>query len=257
MAVIAAEDGDRFRYDTVDTIPAGPVTIDLENRGKQPHDLSILRPRANVTAAQLGELLNGPVPEAAITIAQLHGGPAPVAPQSRQRVSLRLDPGEYYLASLHRGADGRIGAAHGMVRRLTVLAPSEDFARRARAPQEGAGVTVTDENIRLPDGFGVPGWYQVTVTGQKPHQLVVVKVNEGASAEDAKAWLTAVDAGPPPGPAPFSFVGGTAPLDPNRSDAIDLDLGAGTFVAYCPLPDREDGFTPAFAKGVFISFTRA
>ena len=48
-----------------------------------------------------------------------------------------------------------------------------------------------------------------------------------------------------------------APLDPGHSDSVRLDLGPGNYVAYSPMPDRSRGFSPGYAQGIFVPFTRA
>src|SRR5262249_21749370 len=131
IKIAAAEDGERYRFDAPAVAPAGTLALELENLGELPHDLVVLRPRVGVSTRQIEEVLAGPAPEAATTLVQPLGGAAPVAPKAKQTVAMRFEPGDYYLASFTRGADGRPGTLHGMYRRMEVVPAPDALARRA------------------------------------------------------------------------------------------------------------------------------
>jgi hypothetical protein len=253
--IVAHDDGDSSSYDAPDVVAAGPLAIEFTNTGAAAHDLTILRPHAEISPTQLGSLLSGPAPDAAFAAADLLGGAGPVAPQASQSVAVLLAPGDYELASMTRGADGRLGVARGLHRRLRVVGPvatpGEDGV--PALPTVIAAVGLHDDSIELPATF-TPGWYRVTNVGQAVHDLTLAKVNDGVKPDDVKQWLRGAAVAPPPSPAPFSFAGGAAPLDPAASVWVKLVPPAGVYVAWDTELDRGGGFGPFREKGLFGSF---
>ncbi len=175
-----SEEGERYRFEAPEAVQSGPVAIEIHNTGTRQHNFVVVQPKPSVTMDQLSDLLSGPAPQAAPTIAQFLGGSAVVPPGDKRSVAMHLEVGEYMLISTHNGTDGRPDTAHGLIRRLVVAPAPEAVARRAKPPHDGAGVTMTDDSFKLPDGFGVSGWYKVTNSGQRPHELAIIKINDGA-----------------------------------------------------------------------------
>lgn len=256
LTVVATEKDGRFQFDAADVVPAGPLGLELDNQGTQPHDVAVLRANPNVSRQQLAELLSGPAPEAVTAIAQFLGGSAAIAPNTKQTVALTLDPGDYFLASLYRGPDGRIGAAGGLYRSLTVV-PDAPNAKGPASPESAGTVSITDDMVTLPPGFGLAGWYKVQDDGTQPHELTIVKLNDGVTADQLKAWLVATESGPSLQQAPFVLVGGSGALSPGNSDLIRVELGPGNYVAYCTMPNLAANSSPSYNQGAFLAFSRA
>ncbi len=87
--------------------------------------------------------------------------------------------------------------------------------------------------------------FQLTTTGQEPHHMQIVRLNEGKALPDLLAAMASH--GPPPAWA--EFVGGPNAPSPNASASIvTLDLAPGTYGVLCVIPSP-DG-VPHLAKGM-------
>lgn len=116
---------------------------------------------------------------------------------------------------------------------ITVVAKEYAFSAEASAVVDSlANVTIKNE-------------------GKEPHQAVLIKLAEGKTIDDAKAFFTATT--PPPGPPPFSVGGGTTVVEPGASTTVTQALPAGTYAFWCFVP-AADG-TPHFLKGMTAPIT--
>jgi hypothetical protein len=70
----------------------------------------------------------------------------------------------------------------------------------------------------------------------QPHELVVVKLAEGKTVDDVKAWYRA-----PSGPPPFEAVGGINGLSTGGTGFMTLDLQPGAYAAICVIPEPASG----------------
>ena len=81
--------------------------------------------------------------------------------------------------------------------------------------------------------------------GKEAHQAALIKLADGKTVDDAKAFFASEAA--PTGPPPFNVAGGTTAVDPGGKIAITQSLPAGTYVFLCFVPDA-DG-CPALRQG--------
>ncbi|MEY2398340.1 MAG: hypothetical protein QOJ00_1514 [Actinomycetota bacterium] len=90
-------------------------------------------------------------------------------------------------------------------------------------------------------------------TGQQPHQAALIKIADGKTLDDAKAFLSAEGSAAPAGPPPFTVGGGTTVIDPGGSATVTQSLPAGSYAFFCfvPGPDR----APHFVKGMTAAIT--
>ncbi|HEX2077651.1 MAG TPA: cupredoxin domain-containing protein [Longimicrobium sp.] len=107
-----------YAYGLEDGLRAGTRTIEVENRGREPHQVLLIRlppgvaPEAEVAWFRGGS--RGPRP------GHPHGGILEVLPGETTRFTTTLEPGEYMLLCGIRAPDGRRHFEHGMVKTLTV-----------------------------------------------------------------------------------------------------------------------------------------
>lgn len=80
----------------------------------------------------------------------------------------------------------------------------------------------------------------------EPHQAALLKIADGKTVEDVKAFLSST--GAPTGPPPFTVGGGTTGVDPGGTIDITQALPAGTYGFFCFIPDATG--VPHFAKGM-------
>jgi hypothetical protein len=253
--VVANDDGNRSSFDAPVAVRAGPIAIEFTNAGATAHDLTILAPHPGLRVDQLDEVLAGPAPEAASAVSTFFGGAGPIPSKSSQVIAVLLEPGDYELAAVARGADGRVGASQGLHRTLVVTGPTVTPGQGGTPPLPTVigAVGLRDDGIDLPDSFA-PGWYRVSNAGSQVHDLTLARASDGVKTDDVKQWLTSADNGKPPSSPPFAFAGGAAPLDPRSSVWVKLSLAAGSYLAWDDQSDRGGDFHPFREKGVAATF---
>jgi hypothetical protein len=82
----------------------------------------------------------------------------------------------------------------------------------------------------------------MTNAGTEPHEMTILHVDDGATADDVVAAIEGHT--PPPGTA----VGGMQALPPGTTQQLQLDLEPGEYVVICHVPSP-DG-TPHHARGM-------
>ncbi len=89
--------------------------------------------------------------------------------------------------------------------------------------------------------------FAVTNNGPQMHELEIIKLDSGKTAEDFAKWMVK-----PAGPPPAHAVGGIAPEAPGRTAYFSADFSAGNYVTMCFIPDAKDG-KPHFMHGMMLN----
>ncbi len=112
---------------------------------------------------------------------------------------------------------------------------------------EPVAINTVEYAFQAPDSIKA-GLVELNFTnkGKEAHLAGLAKLNEGQTFDDAKAFF--MSSGPPAGPPPFVEYGGNPTADPGLGGTMTLDLPAGDYVLFCPLP-APDG-TPHMVKGM-------
>src|SRR5262249_16188355 len=140
--------------------------------------------------------------DAALRLVSVDGGPGALNPARTAEVTLDLKPGNYVLACFVAGADGVPHLAKGMLKPFSV-APHPSQAS-VPAPENKGTLTLRDYGFDIPDSVPAgPVTYRVTNSGPQPHELNVIKLAPGKTANDVIAWEQN-----PTTPPPFEAVGG-------------------------------------------------
>jgi hypothetical protein len=230
-------DANDYSYTLPDSIPAGLVTLVMRNAGKEPHHAQLLKLNTGVTIDQfLVALRQGEGP--ALALVSLAGGPGALDPGPlSDEVTLDLQPGTYIVVCFIAGPDGVPHVAKGMVKPLTVTAPTGP----ASTTQPTARATITLRDFAfdtppdpLPSGRNT---WRITNAGPQPHEITVAKMGAGGSAADVLKFFTT----PPSGPPPYQSVGGFQGIDANGGGWLTLDLPAVDYTFYCAIPDPTSG----------------
>jgi hypothetical protein len=223
------------------------VQLRLHNAGQQPHQATIVRLHAGVSSEQFVAALHADE-AGALALVDFEGGVGAVDHGAAASAYTTLAPGDYELVCFVHGADHVPHVAKGMIMPFHVDGP----AQRAPAPHADGTVGLHDFGFDLPGGFG-RGTYAVTNHGNEPHEVTILRVADGHSAEDVLRYLGATT---PAGPPPFTDAGGLGAISPGVTAYAVLALPPGQYLAVCFVPN-ETTHLPHLAMGMSQSFTVA
>jgi len=129
-----------YGFDAPASVSAGPVTMRLENHGKELHQAQLIRLEGGKTVADLEKVLKNPGPPPSWI--KFVGGPNGIAPGTEANATQVLAPGNYAYICLIPSPDGVIHAAKGMVQPFVVTAGSAGAA--AEQPPGDLTIKLTD-----------------------------------------------------------------------------------------------------------------
>lgn len=228
---VAAND---FAFQAPDKIPAGVVTILLENHGKEVHQAQLVKLEDGKTVNDLAAAMknHGPPP----SWLKWMGGPNAVAPGQQVNASAVLAPGQYAYLCLIPSPDGTLHSAKGMVRPFQVTDASSTSS--AELPASNHTIRLVDYTFEQSRPL-TPGRQTILVenAGPQPHELVLVKLAPGKKVEDFGTWAMTGMKGPPPAMP----VGGVVVLEKGGRGTFTADLQAGEYGLICFVPDAKDG----------------
>jgi hypothetical protein len=234
------------RFDGPGTLPAGQTTIHLRNRGKEPHQLQLLKLDAGKTPGDLAKALKAGtqgIPDWAKHL----GGPNAVGGGHTSHATLYLEPGSYVIICGIPAKNHHTHAALGMQKTLRVThtrpPPPEFQGNFHMAMFEYEFVVVQ------PLRKGRHTFYIVN-RGSQVHQASFIRLNPGASAEDVLAALEHAS----PMHMPGTLIGGMSGLEPGRDGTFTAELTPGRYAIMClfsnPVPSESHA-----AKGMVMNFT--
>jgi hypothetical protein len=234
------------RFEGPDTIPGGQVTIRLQNRGKELHQLQLLKLDQGKSPADLAAALRaggGAVPQ----WAKHMGGPNGIGAGDTSEATMYLDPGSYVIICGIPTKNHQTHAALGMQKALVV-------AKNAPAPPEFYGnfhMAMFDYEFVVvqPLKKGRHTFYVIN-RGSQTHQASLVRLDPGASAEDVLA-VFAADA---PLSIPGKLIGGISGLEPGGDGTFTAEFTPGRYVIICLFSDPSARDSHA-AKGMVMNFT--
>jgi plastocyanin len=235
-----------YRFEAPKSVPAGPVTIDLVNQGKEMHQAQIVKLEEGKTVADLAKALaqQGPPP----SWIKFVGGANGVAPGGEAHATSVLEPGNYAYLCFIPSPDGKMHAAKGMVLPFQVTAASS--ATSAEAPTADVTMKLTDYDFTLSQPLKA-GHHTIAVenAGPQPHEIVLLKLAPGKKAEDFGKWAETMK-----GPPPAQPLGGVTFLDAGARGSFTADLASGAYGLICFVPDAKDG-KPHFVHGMMKTIT--
>jgi uncharacterized cupredoxin-like copper-binding protein len=234
-----------YQFDAPDSVPAGPTTIRLVNEGKELHHVALVRLEEGKTLKDLmgAFAAGGPPPAWAVDA----GGPSAAMPGATIEASLDLEPGRYAALCFVPSADGKPHLMKGMVRELKV----GDATGPARALPPAEIMMTLDDYSFTTDKPITAGRHTIRVVNNaaQSHEMVIVKLQPGKSAEDF-ARFAEKPAGPPPG----AVLDGVAGMAKGGMNQVTVDFQPGEYAFICFIPDAKDG-KPHVAHGMVKQFT--
>ena len=223
-----------FAFNAPAQIPAGVVTIRLENHGKEIHQAQLVKLEDGKTAQDFAAAMKNPGPPPSWI--KYLGGPNGAAPGQEVSTTSVLEPGQYLYLCFIPSPDGVIHAAKGMVRPFEVVAASTNAANSQ--PETDVTIKLVDYDFQSSKPLAA-GKQRILVENMGPqgHELVLVKLAPGKKVEDFASWAETGLKGPPPAEP----VGGVGVLDKGGWGVFTADLTAGDYGLICFVPDAKDG----------------
>lgn len=238
--------------DVPESIPAGYTTFRLQTEGQYPHHLIIAQLREGRTYEQLVDYLRttpGPPP----SWVTLLGGPGAPLPGGLTEATVRLDEGAYAILCAVPVPGGTPHVVMGMISPLTVTERSGPEATPAPA---NVHMVMDEYSFKMTPKI-TAGLQTIHVEnhGEQPHEFLLVRLNDGKTAEDVLEWIGQIEemhSGDIP-EAPGLFLNGVSPLETEGENTITVDFTPGEYALICPYPDEEGA--PHFVHGMIQQFT--
>lgn len=240
-----------YQFDAPDVVRSGPTHIRLINEGPDFHHVWLVRLLDGKTAEDLMTYLaagDAALPEWAVD----EGGPnTPDRPGEETSAYLDLKPGTYAMMCVVPAAvDGMPHIMKGMIRGLTVV---EAAAAPADFPEPDINLVLDDYSFGLSkaitSGHHV---FRVENHAAQAHEVVVVKLAEGKTAQDFIEWV-----GTAPREKenePGEVLGGVTGISKGEVNLVELDFQPGRYAFLCFVPDAGDGM-PHFMHGMVQEFS--
>jgi hypothetical protein len=226
--------GHDFFFAGPEHVAAGTVTIRFTNVGLEPHHAQLVHLPDDLTVEQFAEALRQDE-RAALGLVRDVGGAATVAPGLETEVGLTLEAGTYAFICVIPSPSDRIRhLAKGMVMPLVVTEP----AIAADPPVTVGTMELRDFTFEMPEV--VPSGrvtYRVANEGPaQPHEIAIVRLTPGATAEDVRRSIMT-----PSGPPPYKAVGGFQATEVGGDGYVTLDLEPGEYAAICRVTEPMSG----------------
>lgn len=233
-------------FEGPDTIPGGQITIRLQNRGREPHQLQLLKLDEGKTPADLAAVLrdgDGVVPK----WAKHMGGPNGVGSGDTSEATMYLEPGSYVIICGIPTKKHKTHAAMGMQKALHVAENGQT------APEFYGNVHMAmfdyEYVVVQPLKKGRHTFYVIN-RGSQAHQASLIRLNRGASAHDVLKAFTR-DA---PLSLPGKLIGGISGLEPGSDGTFTAELTPGRYAIMCLFSNPSARHSHA-AKGMVMNFT--
>ncbi|HLZ34287.1 MAG TPA: hypothetical protein VKP13_09725 [Nitrospira sp.] len=236
-----------FGFSGPDRIPAGVTTMQIVNKGKDPHHIQILKLHQGKTAEDFRAAITAD-PARMPNWIQFVGGPNAVLPGSDSAATMNLAEGDYLLICLIPNKEGVPHMALGMQKPLSVKGE-----KPALVSEPKAGLTITLGDFRFMQSEPITtGSHTIRVMnhGTMPHEVVLLNLDPGATAKDFGAAFEPGASGPPPGKP----VGGVVGLESGAHAFFTTQFEPGRYGLICFFPDPVTG-KPHFVQGMTSEFT--
>lgn len=176
---------------------------------------------------------------------QWYGG-VTAAPDDSAAYTIDLTPGSYTLFSFSEDENGVMDAAKGMV---ATLAVTEGASAAVSPPAADLRMQLVDFSFIIE---GEPGAgsqiVEIANTGMEAHEVVLLRLAEGASMTDVMAFMMAGENAE--GAPPFEFSGGAGPMEAGMTAWYEADLPSGEYGIICFLPSPANEGAPHFMLGM-------
>jgi len=242
--VIVAHD---YGFTGPDRVSAGMITVQVVNQGKDLHQVQILQLNEGKTAEDFYAAMKADSAHFP-PWAKFVGGPNAVMPGGKAKATMALSAGDYLLLCLVPDSKGVPHVALGMVKPLTVDATNRPLAA---PPAADRTITMTDFAFEVSHPI-TAGMHMLHVEnrGKQPHEVVVVKLDDGKTVKDFGAAFAPGASDPPPGRA----MGGLVGIEKGTTGYFSGQFEPGRYGLICFFPDPTTGALH-FTQGMMLDFT--
>ena len=237
-------------YEASQSVASGWVEVSLTNQGEARRQAAIFRFEEGKTVDDLAAALQSGEPGIPRFLTAM-GGPAGVMPGASGSVVLHLLPGDYVILDPEPDETGVPALAKGFLLPFSVA--EEDNG--AAEPQADLMIDMADYSFVLDPEAIHAGQITIQVMNSgpvEPHEMAVIRLDEGASVQD---FLAATSPDAPPGPPPGRGAAGLAALSVGEVAYVTLDLEAGVnYGLICFFPSFVNEGMPHFMLGMVNQF---
>ena len=213
-----------YRLSLPDVVSAGLRRLRLVNRGTEPHYAGIMRVDSGKTSRDFlaWRGTRDPRPAWLTPI----GGIAPIQPADSTDLILPLEAGSYVVFCTYPSPDGTSHLMKGMMADLVVRVAKEVYVE----PTVDAEVVLKDNVVTAPTTLAAgTATLRVRNEGTQLHQLLVIGLPPGVTAEQEIAWFQGGSRGKRPGiPS-----GGVLQLPAGERVSTTLSLRPGRYLLLC------------------------
>lgn len=237
-----------YAYAGPTEIPAGAVTLRLVNQGKELHHAVLARLEDGKTVDDVMQFYmerraTDPLLQEHPSFVTFLGGPGVGGPGSTIDATAVLTPGEYVLICyVESASDGAPHFEKGMTTAFRVTANDAP----APAPTANIDLALRDYAFTLSEPL-TAGTHTLRVRNDGPqiHDVVLVRLESGATIDQFLQALAPGSTTPPPG----ELAGGLGGITKGETAYLTVTIEPATYVLLCFVPDARDG-APHFAHGM-------
>lgn len=213
-----------YYFQGPDTVPAGLVTFRIKLASEAAHVMDLIKLEHG---KRLGDLMAAGESAYDSSWVRAVGGGVTSRASTAPLYTVQLTPGVYAMICYFSAPDHQPHFAKGMVKELVVRGEVPSAA----PPQPDMEVQLVSFGFKVSAPL-TAGMHtiRVTNTSEQAHEMIVSRLKDGFTLEQAKARA---DSAEPKGPSPWTNYGGVADLEPGASITMTAEFQRGTYRMFC------------------------
>ncbi len=249
LTVTASEPSEgKYAFDVPDEVEGGTVQLTFKNAGAKGHEFAIVRVEDGTTADQLAKDLfaedGAPIPDYLIGAP---GGGGGTAPGATNVSTISLEKGTYVYFCTFSEGDEPPHFQNGMLGEFTV----KDVGSTAALPETDASIEPSEYKFDVSGLKAGDNTITFANKGKQFHHVIAVPMADGATLDEAVAFLSTEGEGSGDAPPPVDFdkEQDVAVTGPGEAQVVNMTFETGSYVFLCFITDKEGG-APHFTKGM-------
>ena len=249
LTVTASEPSEgKYAFDVPAEVEGGTVELTFKNDGTVGHEFAIVRIADGTTAEQFVQAAfaedGAPLPD---SLLGAPGGGGGTAPGATSVSTISLEKGTYAYFCTFSDDDGPPHFQNGMLGEFTV----KDLGSTAPLPDTDASIEPSEYKFDVSGLKAGENTITFANKGKQFHHVITVPLADGATLEEAVAFLSSEGEGASDAPPPVDFEKeqDVAVTGPGEAQVVHMTFESGSYVFLCFVSDREGG-PPHFTKGM-------